>query len=175
MLYYLCLSEEDYDDVDSNTRHSEVDNEDDNDNKNDTPLVPCAFALKVLENEAAEIKQKEAWHDGDADNEVNDDDVVEKKNVKSSALENGSDDSLEVASEIIRKTKFIHPILLLNILNAKLETLITTCEVLIERTPINPFKIKIDLDLELLLYIDNPQDATTFICIKDDETFLSRK
>ena len=101
MLYYLCLSEEDYDDVDSNTRHSEVDNEDDN--NNDTPFDPYAFALKVLENEAAEIKPKEAWHDGVADNEVNDDDV-EKKNVKSSALENGSDDSLEVASEIIRKT-----------------------------------------------------------------------
>ena len=58
MLYYLCLSEEDYDDVDSNTRHTEVDNEDDNDNKNDTQFDPYAFALKVLENEAAKINQR---------------------------------------------------------------------------------------------------------------------
>ena len=80
---------------------------------------------------------------------------------------------MEVASENIRETKCIHPILLLNILNAKLETLIITYDQLIERTPINPFKIKINLDLELVLYIDNPKDATTFVCIKDDETLLS--
>jgi len=75
-----CLSEGDYDDVASDTSHSEANN--DNLNKNDTPFDHYAFALKVLENEAAEIKPKEAWHDGDAENEVNDNDVVEKKNVK---------------------------------------------------------------------------------------------
>ena len=74
----LCLSEEDYDDVDSNTRHSEVDSEDDNENKDDKPFDPYAFALKVLEHEAAEIKPKEAWHGDVAENEVNDNGVAEK-------------------------------------------------------------------------------------------------
>ena len=58
----LCLSEEDYDDVDYNTSHSEADSQDDNDNN----------------NEAIEFQPKEAWHD-DADKEVNDIDDVEKK------------------------------------------------------------------------------------------------
>ena len=82
----LCLSEEDYDDVDSNTRHSEVDSEDDNENKDDKPFDPYAFALKVLEHEAAEIKPKEAWHGDVAENEVNDNGVAEKKKVKTSRV-----------------------------------------------------------------------------------------
>ena len=64
-----CLSEEDYDDVDYNTSHSEADSQDDNDNK----------------NEAIEFQPKEAWHD-DADNEVNDIDVVDKKNDRKSRV-----------------------------------------------------------------------------------------
>ena len=75
----LCHSEEDYDEIASDTSHIVV--EDENDNKDEIPFDPYVFALKVLKNEAAEIKPKEAWHD-DTDNEVNDNDDVEKKQVK---------------------------------------------------------------------------------------------
>ena len=101
-----CLSEGDYDDVASDTSHNEANN--DNLNKNDTPFDRYAFALKVLENEAAEIKPKEAWHDGDAENEVNDNDVVEKKNVKKFSIRKWFGRLLEDVSEQMRTAKFIH-------------------------------------------------------------------
>jgi len=101
-----CLSEEDYNNVDSDIRHSDVDNEDDNDNTDDTPFDPYAFDLKV-----------------------NDNDVVEKKKSKSLALENGSETCLKDVSAKILKAEFIHTLLLPKRLNAKLETLIeSTCE-----------------------------------------------
>ena len=74
LVYYITYI------TDSDISQNEANNE--NESKNDTPFDSFAFALKVLENEAAEIKPKEAWPDGDADNEVSDIDGVEKKNVK---------------------------------------------------------------------------------------------
>jgi len=74
-----CLSEKDYDDVDSDKRHTEVDD----DNKDETPFDQYAVAIKVLTNEATVTPPKEAWHD-DADNEGNDNDG--KKKVKTSSV-----------------------------------------------------------------------------------------
>ena len=52
-----CLSEEDYNDVDSDIRHSDVDNEDDTDNTDYTPFDPYAFDLKVNDNDVVEKKK----------------------------------------------------------------------------------------------------------------------
>ena len=52
----LCHSEEDYDEIAYDKSHIVVDDE--NDNKDEIPFDPYVFALKVLKNEAAEIKQR---------------------------------------------------------------------------------------------------------------------
>ena len=101
-----CLSEGDYDDVASDTSHSEANN--DNLNKNDTPFDHYAFALKVLENEAAKINQRKHGLMVMLIKKSVIMMVFRRRMSKSSALENGLDDFLEDVSEQMRTAKFIH-------------------------------------------------------------------
>ena len=81
--------------------------------------------------------------------------LLRRRKSKSLVLLNGSEACLEAVSEQILKAEFIHTLLLLKRLNAKLETFIeSTCELLINQTLMNHLNIKTSLDLEQVLDIE---------------------